>query len=224
MLDEFKRKAVGFISKQPRNDFEWLFIMQHYGAPTRLLDWSTNALVALYFALQKNVPEKPKSQEKQSANDEFLEREFSERGAVVFIINPATINDTMHDIPYPIDVSDKYEEWQHYVRPMESGTKMSYLPICILATHIDQRIRSQSGVFTLHGANIWPLDYYTDLRDKIYKIFISYENLPKMKQELCYLGMTTSFIFPDLSGIAAEITQFESEMFKTRMQSVKYKS
>src|SRR5947209_1606854 len=46
LLDEFKK--LRFFAKrrvQPKNDFEWLFLMQHYGVHTRLLDWSTNALV-----------------------------------------------------------------------------------------------------------------------------------------------------------------------------------
>ena len=35
--------------------FEWLCLMQHYGAPTRLLDWTENVLVGLYFCV--NEPE-----------------------------------------------------------------------------------------------------------------------------------------------------------------------
>ena len=53
--EEFITHAPALCDITPRNEWEWYFLMQHYGAPTRLLDWTDGALIALYFAVRDNT-------------------------------------------------------------------------------------------------------------------------------------------------------------------------
>jgi hypothetical protein len=60
LLREFQKQAQQYLSHLPGDDemIDWLALMQHYGAPTRLLDWSRSPYVALYFAVERSVPKK----------------------------------------------------------------------------------------------------------------------------------------------------------------------
>ena len=210
MLQAFKQRSRPYIRDKPENDFEWMFVAQHHGLPTRLLDWSTNALVALYFAAEQAAW---KADDPTEACERFLANTdtFGD-GFAVFVIDPGQLIETTHDVRAPIDIAEASGDWDCYLAPVAADMR-AYFPICVTAPHSTDRIRAQSGAFTLHGANIWALDYYTALRPMITKIILPSSVSIEVRASLARLGMTRGFIYADLDSIAKNVVATEREIY-----------
>ncbi len=197
---EFKQQARGFLNK---NLFDWemYFLMQHYRVPTRLLDWTGNCLMALYFALTS-----------QSDGGE----------PCVWMLNPFLFNEHNAPItdPYilvpPESVDDNH--WINFLHPLRYNPKRRDAedkngeirnierPVAISPPLIDARIIAQSSYFTLHGSCRESLEKITPNSDVIRKFVFTGEPEEMQRQLVCF-GITNQRVFPDLEGLGQEFRQ-----------------
>lgn len=194
MLDLFKKKAEGYLQIEPRDNFEWLFLAQHYGLPTPLLDWSTDPLVALFFAMPKE--NKSGNIDEVEEIERFLEYGESDGGAAIFVMNPCKYNKEMSmdfsNLKGVVNATRNYTALKGY---LHEGDNNLIGPLCIEGTIVDKRLCRQSGNFTIHGRMVWPLDYPDVVKEIIHKIFIPYTRIEKIKEQLKVLNITEKSIY-----------------------------
>lgn len=53
LLEEFKRMARPLLASAPTDDWEWLALAHRHGLATRFLDWTSNPLLAVFWAVQE---------------------------------------------------------------------------------------------------------------------------------------------------------------------------
>lgn len=188
---DFQQKGYPYLTDTafglPVTDWEWYFLMQHYGLPTRLLDWSEGSLIALYFALF------------YKANDDYS-------NSCVWMLNPFDLNRKLHKRPVIFLFSDK--EVTKYLPGIWSYKSLPEHPIAFQPAFKSKRIAAQKGCFTIHGKNQKPLEDLDELSGSLQKISIKYFNTDLIKGELIMAGITESTLFPELSGLARELVEY----------------
>ncbi len=178
-------------------------LMQHHGLPTRLLDWSESALVALYFALSSE-PDRLGDRAIWILNPFKLN--LKSFGAETLYC-PAVINNRVINSPTNGDFSlDAY--LGPNLKPPGIANILPEKPIAINATQHLRRVSTQKGCFTVHGASSASIDEYFTEQDDFHMIRLkikSNSHRLRMLETLSSLGVDEEFIYQDLDALCDKI-------------------
>lgn len=184
LINRFRQNANLLLDSVPRDpyDFGWLFLMQHYGVPTRLLDWSESPLVALYFAV----------------ND--ASSRVKKKDAALWVLYPKKLN--TYSMRRDVYIPSFEDDWlnNYSIENYALGKDAGLLPIAVLATRNNPRIQAQLGVFTISHIQKMAIENIEG-GQHCTKLIIPAGAKQKIRDELRTLGISKFQIFPELSSI-----------------------
>lgn len=191
LLKRFKQSAAMLIERHPGESFDWLFLMQHYGVPTRLLDWSESPLVGLYFAVEGYAA-------------------GQEADAALWLLRPSELNKHAHinnkDEEGYIPSFDDPELEAYSVHSLAQNKRVQLLPVATIATRNNARIQAQLGVFTIHHHENTPIEEIGD-SSHVIKYKIPNHAKPTILRQLRILGFGRFQMFPELASVGQIIKE-----------------
>src|SRR5690606_9635863 len=206
MIREFLRQGIlhenSSQNKWENESIETLSYMQHYGVPTRLLDWTSNPFIALYFSLT--------DAERNKKGDEYT------AAASVLILDPWAWNEAaLHEQSYgqrgPA-LPDSSSIDSYYPRSNYTDIDKAHMgldPVAILGTANNARMFAQKGMFTIFGKNTDPMEKIFEKEQypasTLSKVLIEPECIEPLLLTLLSVGYTDSVAYPDHEGLALEI-------------------
>lgn len=182
---DFRLRATSRASILPNeNDLHnWITLMRHHGLPTRLLDWSSSSLVALFFA----VCEEP------------------DVDGVVHVLDPFLLNKMYigeNTLPHlGSSVVKAVLQPPFLAAPAESGKKI----VAVITEDTTQRMLMQQGVFTVHSFNMH-LDESTQT-ECLHAIIIEKTMKDTIKRSLLRNGIRRASLFPDLDNLSQDLIE-----------------
>jgi hypothetical protein len=187
LLNRFRQSAAMLADRRPVSSFDWTFLMQHYGVPTRLLDWSESPLVSMYFAIEDW-------------------RSRPDTDAALWCLWPTALNrhaNIVDKVEGQYIPSFEDEELQSYsTDSLRQNVRIELFPVATIATRNNARIQAQMGTFTIHHNKKIAIEAVGD-RSHVAKYVIPHDAREQLARELKLLGMTRFSLFPELASVGA---------------------
>ncbi|WP_017259521.1 FRG domain-containing protein [Pedobacter arcticus] len=214
---DYYRKAVFYLKE---NNIEntranRYFLMQHYGLLTRLLDWTENALIALYFATNSagnSLDARVWMLNPFELNNYTMQQLFSNRETKEYKLIPGIANTYKKKKLFNkknqlrlTELTRRYLYMDFLTNDGDIESEEAYFPLAVYPPYIDRRIQSQSGCFTIFGNQITGLTCAK--KDWLKSIIIDGNKKNEILKELEIIGISEHSIYPDLDGLSRSIKQ-----------------
>ncbi len=185
LIADMKRFLEMKLPRPPAVDdhLGWMQVAQHYGLPTRLLDWTQNAAVALFFACCSN----------------------HDTDGLVAILNPIELNQRVDPrLPRVFNAQKDALVIAPYLE-LDGNTKRrgGKHSIAINPTWNTERIAMQQGAFTLHGSRTFAL--CRKQASSLLYVPILREHKKSLLNELGRVGIGEMFIFPEPEHVCSHL-------------------
>ncbi|HSU55641.1 MAG TPA: FRG domain-containing protein [Candidatus Dormibacteraeota bacterium] len=187
LFNDYERSAARLMAKRD-SDWELLFDMQHYGIPTRLLDWTEVLGVAIAFAMYDS---------KSDCQD-----------SAIYILDPVSLNsksgiDGIKRVPGDPGFEYKSIYW-------DNSPFAAIYPIAIDPPLQSDRMFAQKATFTIHGRD--PKSLGAQCPDSVQKVLLPSSAKPAAREFLEHAALDAYSIYPDIVGMARHIRKKHLDM------------
>ena len=183
LIKRFKQNALPHMESRPGNEWEWLFVMQHYGLPTRLLDWTESALIGLYFSVNDPSPD------------------VEDKAGALWAILPMGLNKHSKLDEGAIPGFGDDDHLDQYLPSNVEKQTFKFGPVAAIALRNTPRMQMQQGVFTVNHKQLAALDGEGG-GEYIWRYIISASSKADIRKELDILNVTRLTLFPELANVA----------------------